>query len=260
MLLLRELFKARRHKNYLMKLQYSLWRYFLDGVPVYLARHYWWAYLWRPAIWFFDHQPVINVILFGQYQRLLDITMSCLKDRPVGPFLQLSCVYGCLTPTLVKSLKHESLYLVDVSMAQLQASCNRLPVSEQSNLLMMRMNAEQLGLQDNSFMTILIFFLMHEMPKEARNKTLAEALRVLAPGGRLVITEYGVEPVSHWIYRFLPLRKLLLKYEPFLNDFWCEDLTAVLIKQAKCSGKTIKLLEQHMVFDGFYRVLVFQVQ
>jgi len=39
-----------------MKFRFSFWHYFLDGVPVYLARHYWWAYLWPPAIWFFDHQ------------------------------------------------------------------------------------------------------------------------------------------------------------------------------------------------------------
>ncbi len=83
-----------------MKFRYSLWHYFLDGVPVYHARHYWWAYLWRPAIWFFDHQPIINTILFGQYQRLLEQTMACLKDRPAGRFLQLTCVYGSLTPTL----------------------------------------------------------------------------------------------------------------------------------------------------------------
>ncbi len=243
-----------------MKFRFSLWHYFLDGMPVYLARHYWWAYLWRPAIWFFDHQPIINAILFGQYQRLLDQTMDCLKHRPAGRFLQLTCVYGSLTPTLVQALKPEPLYLADVSIAQLEASRNRLPVSEQENLFTMEMNAEQLGLQDNSFKTVLIFFLMHEMPQQARHKTLAETLRVLAPGGRLVITEYGEEPRSHWIYRFWPLRKLLLKYEPFLDGFWREDLTAVLNTQAKRSGKTIKLLEQHKVFGGFYRVLVFQLE
>jgi len=122
------------------------------------------------------------------------------------------------------------------------------------------MNAEQLGLQNNSFMTVVIFFLMHEMPEQARHNTLAETLRILAPGGRLVVTEYGEEPRSHWIYRFWPLRKLLLKYEPFLNGFWCEDLTALLTAQAKLSGKTIKKLEEHKIFGGFYRVLVFQVQ
>lgn len=243
-----------------MKLRFPFWRYFIDGMPIYLVRHYWWAYLWQPAIWFFDHQPIINAILFGQYRRLLDQTMACLKNRPPGKFLQLTCIYGSLTPTLVKYLKDEPLYLVDVSTAQLEKSRAKLSATEQGRLKPMAMNAEYLGLQDNSFMTVLIFFLMHEMPTNARHRTLSETLRILAPGGRLVITEYGAEPRSHWIYRFWPLRKLLLKYEPFLNGFWCEDLAAVLTDKAKALGKNIKLLEEHKIFGGFYRVLVFQIQ
>ncbi len=231
----------------------------MDGLPVYLVRHYWWAYLWRPAIWFFDHQPIINAILFGQYQRLLDQTMSCLQDRPAGKFLQLTCVYGSLTPTLVRFLKDEPLYLIDVSTAQLEKSRSKLSTEEQRRLLMTQMNAEQLEFADNRFMTVVIFFLMHEMPTSARHRTLCETLRVLAPGGRLVITEYGAEPRTHWIYRFWPLRKLLLKYEPFLHDFWCEDLTAVLEHAAETLGKKIQLQQQHKVFGGFYRVLVYQL-
>ena len=85
--------------------------------------------------------------------------MNCLRAaRPAGPVLQLTCVYGSLTPTLVNHLKAEPLHLIDISSAQLQASRNRLSVSEQPGLLMIRMNAEQLALQDNSFMTVIIFF------------------------------------------------------------------------------------------------------
>ncbi|GMR01020.1 MAG: hypothetical protein BMS9Abin19_0367 [Gammaproteobacteria bacterium] len=242
-----------------MKSPYPFWKYFTDGLPIYLVRHYWWAYLWRPAIWFFDHQLIINAILFGQYRRLLDQTMSSLQDRPAGQFLQLTCAYGSLTPTLVKFLKDEPLYLIDVSAAQLEKSRSKLSATEQSRLMTMQMNAEQLELSDNSFMTVVIFFLMHEMPKSARQRTLSETLRVLAPGGRLVITEYGAKPRSHWIYRFWPLRKLLLKYEPFLGEFWREDLTMLLETTAKALGKNIQLQHEHKVFDGFYRVLVYQL-
>lgn len=243
-----------------MKIKLSIWHYFIDGIPIYLARYYWWAYLWRPAIWFFDHQPIINAILFGQYKRLLKQTLTCLKNRPAGKVLQLTCVYGSLTPALVKHIKPEPLYLIDVSMAQLKASRNRLNIIDQSDLILMRMNAEKLSFKNNSFMTVIIFFLMHEMPVQARHKTLYETLRILAPGSRLIITEYGEEPRSHWIYRFWPLRKLLLKYEPFLNGFWCEDLTDVLITQAKQLNKNIKKTEEHKIFNGFYRVLVYEIE
>ena len=67
----------------------NLYRHFLDGIPVYLARHYWWAYLWPAAVWFFDHQPIINAILFGQYGKLMRATMARLKNADHQNSLQL---------------------------------------------------------------------------------------------------------------------------------------------------------------------------
>ncbi len=237
----------------------SLWKKFLDGTPEYLARHYWWAYLWRPAIWFFDHQPIINLILFGQYQRLLTQTLRCLENRPAGRLLQLTCVYGKLTPTLLDYLGNQPLYLIDVATAQLETSRNKLESARRSQLLPARMNAESLAFQDNTFATILIFFLMHEMPTAARQHTLAETMRVIQPGGRLVITEYGEEPCRHWIYRLWPLRQQLTYWEPFLQDFWREDISTMLQHEANKLGKTLRQVESHPVFDGFYRVLVYEM-
>jgi len=241
------------------RLNLSFWKKFLDGTPEYLARHYWWAYLWRPAIWFFDHQPIINLILFGQYQRLLKQTLQCLQNRPAGRFLQLTCVYGKLTPSLLNHLDDQPLFLVDVATAQLEASRNKLEPEQRSQLLPARMNAESLAFQENSFATILIFFLMHEMPATARQHTLTETLRVMQPGGQLVITEYGEQPRHHWIYRLWPLRQQLTYWEPFLNDFWQEDVSSILQQEANKLGKTLRQIEVHKVFGGFYRILVYEM-
>jgi len=241
------------------RLKISFWEKFLDGTPEYLARHFWWAYLWRPAIWFFDHLPIINLILFGQYRRLLTQTLRCLKNRPAGRLLQLACVYGKLTPTLLEHMGNQPLHLIDVTTAQLEVSRNKLEPARRSQLLSARMNAESLAFEDNSFATILIFFLICEMPAQARQRTLAETMRVLRPGGRLVITEYGEEPRGHWIYRLRWLRKQLTYWEYFLQDFWREDLSAILQREAGKLGKTLRQVERHPVFDGFYRVLVYEM-
>lgn len=55
---------------------FKIYKKFLKSTPEYLARYYWWAYLWDKSAWFFDHQPIINAILFGQYNNLMRQTMQ----------------------------------------------------------------------------------------------------------------------------------------------------------------------------------------
>jgi len=180
-------------------------------------------------------------------------------SRKSGRLLQLSCVYGKLTPTLLDNSGDQPLHLIDVATAQLENSRNKLEPDRRSQLLSARMNAESLAFHDSAFSTILIFFLICEMPAEARQRTLAEAMRVLQPGGRLVITEYGEEPRGHWIYRLRWLRKQLTYWEHFLQDFWREDISAILQREAGKLGKTLRQVAKYPVFDGFYRVLVYEM-
>ncbi|MDX8394917.1 MAG: hypothetical protein R8K22_00720, partial [Mariprofundaceae bacterium] len=112
---------------------------------------------------------------------------------------------------------------------------------------------------DNSFTTIVLFFLLHEMPHEARLNTLNECLRILAPGGSLLITEYAALPKKHCLYRFLPFRWILTTLEPFLSAFWHEDLEAQLKDSAALNEKKISCISQQMIFSNFYRVLEFKV-
>jgi len=234
----------------------KIYRHFLDGIPWYLARHYWWAYLWKRAVWFFDHQPIINAILFGQYRKLMNATMNRLQHAPKESVLQLTCVYGELTPKLVSLVKPTPLHITDAATVQLDLAHRK---TEPGTLLRTRMNAESLGYKDNSFSTIILFFLLHEMPPEARINTLSECMRTLKPGGSLLLTEYGALPRRHWLYRFPPFRWTLTYLEPFLASFWELDLEGLLQKLAIEHGKSIKLESNQPIFAGFYRVMEFKV-
>jgi len=202
----------------------KFYRYFLEDAPWYLAKHYWWAYLWPRAVWFFDHQTIINAILFFQYNELMQGTLSRFQATPGLRVLQLTCVYGSLTPKLNQILGKQALHLTDVADVQLQLARSK---STGSSLWPTRMNAEQLGYKNDTFHTIVLFFLLHEMPHKARVRTLTECMRILAPGGSLLITEYAPLPVRHWLYRFPFFRWILTKLEPFLDSFWHEDITDI---------------------------------
>ncbi len=232
---------------------------FCHGEPEYLVRHYWWAYLWHWGVWFFDHQPIINAILLGQYKTLSNQSLhDCMKDRPAGRLLQLTCAYGCMTPSLLKTMDDE-LYLMDVAEIQLEATQKKLANKDKRRLLCARMNAESLAYRNDSFTTVLIFFLLHELPPEARERSISEAIRVLSPGGRFVITEYGARPEKHLLWRFPPTRYILQRLEPFLKSFWQVDLFALLNEEANKQGKVIRQVSEFHCFSDFYRVCVFEI-
>ncbi len=230
-----------------------------EGVPEYLARYYWWAYLWDKSIWFFDHQPIINAILFGQYDTLLSKTLALLDTQPDTRLLQLTCVYGKLTPSLLQHTRGQ-VHLCDVAIGQLNLARGKTrAVAERCHLV--RMNAEALAYANNSFDQVILFFLFHELPTEARAHVYDEIARVTRCGGSVLITEYAATPRRHPLYRF-PLTRWVLGYlEPFLPSFWREDVTAKLQSALAKQGKSLAG-EPHVehCFAGFYRVMRFQLK
>jgi len=236
---------------------FNFYKRFLDGMPLYLARHYWWAYLWCAGVWFFDHQPIINTILFGQYRKLMEATLSRLGEGHTGRMLQMTCVYGSLTSNLTSYSGHKPLHIMDVAPVQLELALRKC--NPDSRLIPARMNAECMGYHDSIFDTVILFFLLHEMPHEARQRALSEAVRVISPGGRLIVTEYAPISASHILHRFLPFRWLLTKLEPFLDDFWREDLTGHLDTAAAWQGKKVLETWHRKIFGDFYRVLEYRV-
>lgn len=225
-------------------------------LPDYLVRYYAWAYVWPFAVWFFDHQPIINAILFGNYRKIMNHTVRLMQPANAGKTLQIAAVYGKLTPRLAQEI--DELYLIDVAPVQLRAAARKLEeVGKNAHLA--QMNAEHLTYEDNSFDTALMFLLLHELPPEARQSSLRHTLRLLRRGGRFVVAEYGEYGKQHLFHRFAPIRWMLTIAEPFLDDFWKENLTEVLGQCAASVGKDIVLEEHVDILEGFYRVVSYRV-
>ena len=236
-----------------------VWRDFCrHGIPEYLAHYYWWAYLWKPGIRFFDHPLIINLVLFGQYRKLTERALACLEKRPIGRFLQLACVYGSLTSEIARRLDFEGLSIADVSADQLGVTRLKLAIDRGPDSLpvdFMRCNGESLAYRDQSFDTALLFFLLHELPPRARAAVLAETARVLSRGGRLVIVDYGSRAPSHLLHRLGPLRRIHERLEPFLKGFRQADLIADIEQAAAQAGTRVVDVDETPVFGGFYRVV-----
>lgn len=218
-----------------------------QSVPSYLERHYWWAYVHPNAVRVFERQWLVNLILWGNFGRLRDAALECLGSRIGGRTLQVACVYGDLTQRLVDRLDAGArLDVVDILPIQLENLAQKLGTAPGTSLELS--DSSDLDLPDDHYDQVLVFFLLHEQPLETRRKTLAEALRVAKPGGRVLLVDYhrphAVNPLR------LIMNPVLRLLEPFALDLWRDDVSVWL-------PDGVQGLEMHKrtFFGGLYQMI-----
>jgi len=223
----------------------------LPAIPQYLQAHYWWAYVHPRAVHVFERQWLVNLILWGNYKRLCNALLQGYGQHLPGRTLQIACAYGDLTPRLAACVAPGGmLEIVDILPIQLENLSGKLAAA--APVRMHCMDSAALGFADGSFDRALLFFLLHEQPQAVRERTLAEALRVVRPGGTLTIVDYA--PPS----RLNPLRyfwkPVLDRLEPFARDLFSEEVAAWLPRD----GRSIMVSKQRF-FGGMYQLLTLQV-
>ena len=113
-------------------------------VPPYLAVHYWWAYIHPKAVKLFERQWLVNLILWGNYARLRDASLTELGDRLSGRTLQVACVYGDLTNRLGRQAAGGGeVDVVDVLPIQLKNLREKLEMDAPVRLLAMDFHRSQ---------------------------------------------------------------------------------------------------------------------
>lgn len=217
-------------------------------VPSYLEEFYWWAYVHPWAVHTFERGWLVNLILFGNYARLRDAALAELGNPTIGRTLQVACVYGDLTVRLNQQIAEDgSLDVVDVMPIQLQNLARKLPRGARARLL--HHDSTALGGADATYDQVLLFFLLHEQPLQVRRRTLAEALRVVKPGGKIVLVDYHRPRRGHPL-RYA-MRALLRRLEPFALDLWQSGLDEFLPV-----GVALASTRKETYFGGLYQKVV----
>ena len=216
------------------------------AVPRYLAQTYWWAYVHPNAVRLFERQWLVNLILWGNFGRLRDAALDALGERLEGRTLQIACVYGDLTNRLRSRLTPGgSLDVVDILRVQLDNLARKVPGDPRVGLIQGDSSALDIGAA--SYERALLFFLLHEQPEDVRRRTISEALRVLKPGGRLVIVDYHRPKLSNPLY--LPMVGILKTLEPFAMDLWRHEIAEWF------PAGVVAQVKKETSFGGLYQLL-----
>ncbi len=221
-------------------------------IPDYLQDTYWWAYLHPKSLWFFEREWVVNLILWGNMKKLTNAVLDETNFEQGSEVLQVACVYGNFSDRLASHLaiSHSKLSIIDVAPIQLRNVKKKL--DDHDNVSVHHQDSTDMLFANDSFNHSVVFFLLHEQPEEALRKTIAEAVRVTRPGGKVVFVDY------HGPHRSNPMRYLmkpvLTMLEPYALALWRDALTVFLpaeIRQEQISSE--------FYFGGLYQKVVLQL-
>lgn len=199
-----------------------------------------------------DFQPIIAAILLFQYDRLVSMITAGLhktdlRDKKV---LITSCAFGNVMPKVAKAAFDSGasqVQVVDIIENELLNAQRKLNFGP-GTFEYMRADATNTQLPDASVDANVVFFLLHELPHHLKGVVLAEACRVLAPGGKLYLAEF---------HRPNPLLLRMLSwtyfkvFEPLGLALWSTHDPVDQLKEMP--GFTC---ERRVVFFGNFQVIV----
>ncbi|MFK7989939.1 MAG: class I SAM-dependent methyltransferase [Sandaracinaceae bacterium] len=139
--------------------------------------------------------------------------------------LDVACGTGRLLAQMAETHPDLKLYGLDLSPYYVQEA--RANLDAVADVSLVAENAEAMPFAAGLFDMVTSVYLFHELPKNARRRVFAEMLRVLRPGGLLVIEDSAQLAEADEI-RFFLERFPEDFHEPFYRDYLKDDLAAAL--------------------------------
>lgn len=208
-----------------------------------------WLYTNKYLIRLTDNQFIVRAVLLFQYDRLVAKVIEKLNPLPkAGRVLQISCAYGNFSEKLAEKCRHieaGEMVVCDIVGNQLENVKKKLK-GYPGKMTLVEENAVGMRFSDNSFDSALVFFLLHELPYDEKRKALSEAMRVVRPGGKVILAEFH-KPKS-WIMKLFG-RAYFGLFEPFALDMWGRFNPSAFIQNDK--NNTWAVQQEAYFFDNF---------
>ncbi|CAN5641249.1 class I SAM-dependent methyltransferase [soil metagenome] len=166
-----------------------------------------------------------------------------LRDQPAGEaprILDLGCGTGRTLHQLARAHPRARLYGADMSPAYIKRARKRL--IELDDVTLAAENGEALPWADGTFDVVTSTYMFHELPRNARRNVMREMLRVVRPGGLVVLedsAQVSDSPELADVLRNFPVEF----HEPFYADYLEDDLARILAEVGFNEVRT----ESHLV-------------
>lgn len=145
-----------------------------------------------------------NTVFFGGHRRRLDTALAAAsKTAPGNHVLDIGCGPGRFAGVLADQVG-PSGRVVGVDPSGPMIDYASAHTGRRSNCDFRQDIAQSLRLPDSSFDLVTATFVMHHIPQDQREISLAQMFRVLRPGGRLMLADvHPLDPVRTGAVRML---------------------------------------------------------
>lgn len=191
-------------------------------IPDYLARTYTWAYLSRHTLPWLDRPEVVSAILWGNANRLMQ---AAVAEFSAGErVLQAASVYGDFSPMLARQVGASGeLDVLDVAQIQVDNTRRKLAGLPWARVRQADLAGSDIGVAARSRDAVCCFFLLHEVPDDARRRIVDNLLATVRVGGKVVFTDYHQ---TRWWNPLRPVMALVFRtLEPYAPSLLGQDIT-----------------------------------
>ena len=204
----------------------------LDRYPSYFRQNFHWqtdGYLSLRSAGLYDLG--VEILFLGtadimRRQVIPPISREVAARAGEGELRLLDIACGTGRTLLQLSAAHPSLRLAGVDISPYYLQYARQLLAGVPDVSLIAENAEHLPFRDDHFDIATSVFLFHELPRATRRAVLTEAMRVLKPGGLLILCDSGQSTESPDLQHYSKWFKKHF-HEPYIDDYVQDDLAGI---------------------------------
>lgn len=178
-------------------------------------------------------------------------TALIAQDGIPGHVLDMGCGFGKSTGPFYRGFPGSRVQGIDIAAPCLRLAARNATDERARNVHFRQEDAAATSYPPNAFDLVTSTMLLHEMPPPHLKKTLVEAYRVLAPGGRMVHLDFYV--MRDAFARFLHYTHARRNNEPYMEPLAETDLAALIEEIGFRDVRIEAFAEAEGVLDPAYR-------